>query len=86
MPLCASGSKRFGVPNRDLTARWHVRCGGRGAMTCRHVERKALGIHSQLRSPSSSEVAGMIQGASRHCARAEMDASTWTRTRITALA
>ena len=32
-----------------------------------HVERKSLCIHSQLKSPSSSEVAAMIEGVIRHC-------------------
>ncbi|MHB8749944.1 MAG: Tn3 family transposase, partial [Aggregatilineales bacterium] len=31
-----------------------------------HVERKALAIYSQLKSPSSSEVASMIEGIMRH--------------------
>ena len=31
-----------------------------------HVERKSLCIHSQLKSPSSSEVASMIEGVIRH--------------------
>jgi len=31
-----------------------------------HVERKSLCIHSQLKSPSSSEVAAMIEGVIRH--------------------
>jgi TnpA family transposase len=32
-----------------------------------HVERNSLCIHSQLKSPSSSEVASMIEGVLRHC-------------------
>jgi len=38
-----------------------------------HVERKSLGIHSQLKSPSSSEVASMIQGVLRHCTELAMN-------------
>jgi TnpA family transposase len=38
-----------------------------------HVERKSLCIHSQLKSPSSSEVASMIEGVIRHCTEMEVD-------------
>jgi TnpA family transposase len=38
-----------------------------------HVERKSLCIHSQLKSPSSSEVAAMIEGVMRHCTEMEID-------------
>ena len=38
-----------------------------------HVERKSLCIHSQLKSPSSSEVASMIEGVIRHCTELEVD-------------
>ena len=38
-----------------------------------HVERKSLCIHSQLKSPSSSEVASMIEGVVRHCTELEVD-------------
>jgi TnpA family transposase len=38
-----------------------------------HVERKSLCIHSQLKSPSSSEVASMIEGVLRHCTDMEVD-------------
>jgi TnpA family transposase len=38
-----------------------------------HVERKSLCIHSQLKFPSSSEVASMIEGVIRHCTEMEVD-------------
>jgi TnpA family transposase len=38
-----------------------------------HVERKSLCIHSQLKSPSSSEVASMIEGVVHHCTEMEVD-------------
>src|SRR5215472_892193 len=38
-----------------------------------HVERKSLCIHSQLKSPSSSEVASMIEGVIRHCTEMAID-------------
>jgi TnpA family transposase len=50
---------------------WHVRYGGRGVMIYWHVERHSTCIYSQLKTPSSSEVAAMIEGVLRHCT--EMD-------------
>jgi TnpA family transposase len=38
-----------------------------------HVERNSLCIHSQLKSPSSSEVASMIEGVAHHCTEMEVD-------------
>jgi RNA polymerase sigma factor (sigma-70 family) len=38
-----------------------------------HVERNSLCIHSQLKSPSSSEVAAMIEGVIHHCTEMEVD-------------
>src|SRR3954471_16298012 len=38
-----------------------------------HVERRSLCIHSQLKSPSSSEVASMIEGVLRHCIEMEVE-------------
>jgi TnpA family transposase len=64
---CASDSKHFGAWDQNLTTQWHVRYGGRGVMIYWHVERKSLCIHSQLKAPSSSEVAAMIEGVLRHC-------------------
>jgi TnpA family transposase len=46
---------------------WHVRYGGRGIMIYWHVERRSTCIYSQLKTPSSSEVAAMIEGVLRHC-------------------
>ena len=70
---CASDSKHFGAWDQNLTTRWHVRYGGRGIMIYWHVERKSLCIHSQLKSPSSSEVASMIEGVVHHCTEMEID-------------
>ena len=70
---CASDSKHFGAWDQNLTTQWHVRYGGRGVMIYWHVERRSLGIHSQLKSPSSSEVASMIQGVMRHCTEMAVD-------------
>jgi hypothetical protein len=70
---CASDSKHFGAWDQNLTTQWHVRYGGRGVMIYRHVERNSLCIHSQLKSPSSSEVASMIEGVLRHCTEMAVD-------------
>jgi TnpA family transposase len=70
---CASDSKHFGAWGQNLTTQWHVRYGGRVVMIYWHVERKSLCIHSQLKSPSSSEVASMIEGVLRHCIELEVD-------------
>jgi TnpA family transposase len=70
---CASDSKHFGAWDQNLTTQWHVRYGGRGVMIYWHVERNSLCIHSQLKSPSSSEVASMIEGVVHHCTEMEID-------------
>lgn len=70
---CASDSKHFGAWDQNLTTQWHIRYGGRGVMIYWHVERKSLCIHSQLKSPSSSEVASMIEGVLHHCTAMEVD-------------
>ena len=72
---CASDSKHFGAWDQNLTTQWHVRYGGRGVMIYWHVERSSLCIHSQLKSPSSSEVASMIEGVIHHCTEMEVDGS-----------
>jgi TnpA family transposase len=63
---CSSDSKHFGAWDQNLTTQWHMRYGGPGIMIYWHVERKSLCIHSQLKSPSSSEVASMIEGVLHH--------------------
>ena len=70
---CAADSKHFGAWDQNLTTQWHVRYGGRGIMIYWHVERSSLCIHSQLKSPSSSEVASMIEGVLHHCTEMEVD-------------
>jgi len=75
---CASDSKHFGAWDQNLTTQWHVRYGGRGIMIYWHVERKSLCIHSQLKSPSSSEVAAMIEGSFAIAPKCQSNASTST--------
>ena len=70
---CAGDSKHFGAWDQNLTTQWRVRYGGRGIMIYWHVERNSLCIHSQLKSPSSSEVASMIEGVIHHCTEMEVD-------------
>ena len=70
---CASDSKHFGAWDQNLTTQWHPRYGGPGIMIYWHVERKSLCIHSQLKSPSSSEVASMIEGVIRHLTEMVVD-------------
>ena len=38
-----------------------------------HVDRKSLCIHSQLKSPASSEVASMMHGVLHHCTEMDVD-------------
>jgi TnpA family transposase len=64
------------VPARVLReARRIIKGGARGIMIYRHVERNSLCIHSQLKSPSSSEVASMIEGVIHHCTEMEVDST-----------
>lgn len=70
---CASDSKKFGAWNQNLLTEWHIRYRGPGIMIYWHVEKKSTCIYSQLKSCSSSEVAAMIEGLSRHCTDAEIE-------------
>lgn len=63
---CASDSSKFAIRGENLRSEWHNRYHGRGIMVYWHVERKALAIYSQLKAPSSSEVASMIEGVMHH--------------------
>jgi TnpA family transposase len=67
------GLQHFGAWDQNLTTQWHMRYGGRGIMIYWHVERKSLCIHSPLKSPSSSEVASMIEGVIRHVTEMSID-------------
>lgn len=63
----ASDSTQFSAYFQNLIAEYHNRYGGRGVMIYWHVEKKAVCIHSKLKSVSSSEVASMIHGVLHHC-------------------
>jgi TnpA family transposase len=69
---CAADSKQFGAWDQNLMTEWHIRYGGRGVMIYWHVERHSTCIYSQLKTPSSSEVAAMIEGVLRHCTEMEV--------------
>jgi TnpA family transposase len=70
---CASDSKQFSAWNHNLLTQWHKRYHKAGVMVYWHVAKQALCIYSQLKAPSSSEVASMIAGVLRHCTAMQVD-------------
>lgn len=70
---CASDSKQFAAWNQNLLTQWHKRYHKAGVMIYWHVAKQALCIYSQLKAPSSSEVATMIEGVLRHCTAMQVD-------------
>ena len=71
----ASDSKQFGAWDQNLRAQWHQRYRGAGVMVYWHVSKQSLCIYSQLKAPSSSEAASMIEGVLRHCTAMQVDRS-----------
>jgi TnpA family transposase len=69
----ASDSKQFGAWDQNLRAQWHHRYRQAGVMVYWHVSNQSLCIYSQLKAPSSSEVASMIEGVLRHCTEMQID-------------
>jgi len=69
----ASDSKQFGAWDQNLRAQWHQRYRQSGVMVYWHVSNQALCIYSQLKAPSSSEAASMIEGVLRHCTEMQVD-------------
>lgn len=69
----ASDSKQFGSWDQNLRAQWHQRYRQAGVMVYWHVSNQSLCIYSQLKAPSSSEVASMIEGVLRHCTEMQVD-------------
>ena len=63
---CASDSKKFGSWDQNLMTEWHIRYRGRGVMIYWHVEKNSTCVYSQLKTCSSSEVAAMVEGLTRH--------------------
>jgi TnpA family transposase len=70
---CASDAKKFGAFDQNLLTEWHPRYRGPGVMVYWHMDKKAACIYSQLKSPTSSEVAAMIEGVLRHCTEMQVD-------------
>ena len=70
---CASDSKQFGAWNQNLRAQWHKRYRQAGVMVYWHTTKQSLCIYSQLKAPSSSEAASMIEGVLRHCTAMQVD-------------
>jgi TnpA family transposase len=70
---CASDSKQFAAWDQNLRTQWHKRYRRAGVMVYWHVAKNSLCIHSQLKAPSSSEVASMIEGVLRHCTEQQVD-------------
>ena len=63
---CASDSRQFATQGHNLRTEWHVRYRKKGVMIYWHVEKNSLAVYSQLKAPSSSEVAMMMEGILRH--------------------
>lgn len=72
---CAADSKQFAAWNQNLRTQWHKRYRRQGVMVYWHVSKDSLCIYSQLKAPSSSEVASMIEGVLRHCTEQQVDKS-----------
>lgn len=70
---CASDSKQFVAWNQNLLTQWHRRYHKAGVMIYWHVTKQSLCIYSQLKAPSSSEVAAMIEGVLRHGTEQKVD-------------
>lgn len=70
---CASDSKQFAAWNQNLRTQWHKRYRRAGVMVYWHVAKNSLCIYSQLKAPSSSEVASMIEGVLRHATEQQVD-------------
>jgi hypothetical protein len=70
---CASDSKQFAAWNQNLLTQWHKRYRKAGVMVYWHVADQALCIYSQLKAPSASEAASMIEGVLRHCTAMQVD-------------
>ncbi|MCP4408693.1 MAG: Tn3 family transposase [Gammaproteobacteria bacterium] len=70
---CASDSKQFAAWSQNLRTQWHRRYHRAGIMVYWHVTKSSLCIYSQLKAPSSSEVAAMIAGVLQHCTEQQVD-------------
>jgi TnpA family transposase len=62
----ASDSTHVRAWDQNLFTEWHSRYGGRGVLIYCSVEKGSVVVHSQLLSPSASEVHAMVEGAIHH--------------------
>ena len=62
----ASDSTHVSAWDQNLFTEWHSRYGGRGVLIYWSVEKGSVVVHSQLLSPSASEVHAMVEGAIHH--------------------
>lgn len=72
---CAADARKVSSRGENLKTEWHTRYKGRGVMIYWHVERGSTAIYSQLKAPSSSEVASMIEGLVRHASEMSLEKS-----------
>lgn len=70
---CAADAKQFAAWDQNLLAQWHPRYRKVGVMVYWHVAKQSLCIYSQVKAPSSSEAAAMIEGVVRHCTAMQVD-------------
>jgi TnpA family transposase len=59
--------------DQNLFTEWHSRYGGRGVLIYWGVEKGSVVVHSQLLSPSASEVHAMVEGAIHHGTSMEVE-------------
>ncbi len=69
----ACDSKKIAVWDQNLMVEWHARYRGRGVMVYWHAEKRALCVHAQLKTCSSSEIGSMIKGVLEHCTNMEIN-------------
>ncbi len=72
---CAADAKQFAAWDQNLLAQWHPRYRKVGVLVYWHVAKQALCVYSQVKTPSSSEAALMIEGVVRHCMAMQVDRS-----------
>lgn len=72
---CASDGKFLAAWDRNTTTEWNPHYKGRGVKVYWHVEQGSVAIHSQVKSPSCTEVAPMIEGVVHHGTLAEIESN-----------
>ena len=69
----ASDSTHVRAWDQNIFTEWHSRYGGRGVLIYWSVEKGSVVVHSQLLSPSASEVHAMVEGAIHHGTTMEVE-------------